>query len=107
MLYTELKELIRQKNEEYKAHNDAINNATSENELQELRVRKYQFTKQYAQDMHDYIWEHLTELTPKDCTAFDLIPYSVWSSLSGRYALIVEQIKALHTKGETPSTSNT
>lgn len=100
MLYKELKDLISQENEEYKRHNDAINDAKTEKELHDLQVEKYLFKKAYAQHLYDFIWAHLTELTPKDCTAFDLVPYGVWASLSDKYAVIIDHIKALHAKGE-------
>ena len=67
--------------------------------MSELRTAKYQFIKEYAQKLYNFIWEHLSELTPKDCTAFDLVPYSVWASLNDKYVIIIEQIKQLSERG--------
>ena len=95
MLYERLKHLIDEENQHYRVFNDRIQAATSEDEVSELRTEKYQFIKEYAQKLYNFIWDNLSELTPKDCTAFDLVPYSVWSSLNDKYVIIIEQIKQL------------
>lgn len=77
MLYEQLKNLIDEENQHYRVFNDRIQAATSEDEVSELRTAKYQFIKEYAQKLYNFIWDNLSELTPRDCTAFDLVPYSV------------------------------
>ena len=100
MLYERLKQLIDEENQHYRVFNDRIQAATSEDEVSELRTAKYQFIKEYAQKLYNFIWEHLSELTSKDCTAFDLVPYSVWAGLNDKYVIIIEQIKQLSNGGD-------
>lgn len=100
ILYEQLKQLIDEENQHYRVFNDRIQAATSEDEVSELRTAKYQFIKEYAQKLYNFIWENLSELTPKDCTAFDLVPYSVWSSLNDKYVIIIEHIKQLSEGGD-------
>lgn len=99
MLYDQLKQLIDEENQHYRVFNDRIQATISEDELSELRAAKYQFIKEYAQKLYNFIWEHLSELTPKDCTAFDLVPYSVWAGLNDKYVIIIEHIKQLSERG--------
>lgn len=94
MLYKQLKEMINSENKIYEDYNDKINNAKSDDEVTELRHEKYVFIKEYAQKLYDFLWTNIEQLTAKDCTAFDLVPYHVWSSLSEKYTIIIEQIKS-------------
>ena len=93
MLYKQLKELINSENKIYEDYNDKINNAQSDEEVTALRHEKYVFIKAYAQKLYDFLWANIEQLTAKDCTAFDMGPYRVWSSLSEKYTIIIEQIK--------------
>lgn len=99
MLYEKLKYLIDEENQHYRAFNDRIQAATSEDEVSELRTAKYQFIKEYAQKLYNFIWDNLSELTPRDCTAFDLVPYSVWAGLNDKYVIIIDKIKQLSEGG--------
>ena len=93
MLYKQLKEMINTENKIYEGYNDQINNAQNEEEVSELRHEKYVFIKEYAQKLYDFLWANIEQLTAKDCTAFDMVPYRVWSSLSEKYTIIIDQIK--------------
>ena len=95
MLYERLKQLIDEENRHYCDFNDRIQSTTSEDELTKLRLEKYQFSKNYAQKLYNFVWDNLSNLTPRDCTAFDLVPFSVWASLNDKYVIIIEQIKQL------------
>ena len=65
-------------------------------ELTEHRAIKRQFMHDYAQELNDFIWNHLSELTPKTCVVFDLVPYTIWNVMSEKYTTIIDKIKELH-----------
>lgn len=39
---------------------------------------------------------NLSELTPKTCVVFDLVPYTIWNVMSEKYTTIIDKIKELH-----------
>lgn len=93
MLYDELVSLIDSKNKIYKELNDSIYSAKTVEEYKQASIRKKHFIHIYSQDLYDFLWSRLSELTAKDCIAFDLVPYIVWAQLSERYSMIINVIK--------------
>ena len=93
MLYDELVSLIDSKNTIYKELNDSIYSAKTEEDYKQASIRKKHFIHVYSQELYDFLWIRLSELTAKDCLAFDLVPYIVWAQLSERYSMIINAIK--------------
>ena len=91
-----LKNLIKEENLKYEYFNQLIENSNSEEDLLENKLRRRQFIKDYAQNLHDYIWEQLPDLTPKECVIFDMVPYTIWNEMSEKYTTIIDKIKELH-----------
>ena len=86
-----LKNLIKENNLKYEYFNQLI-----EEDLLENKLRRRQFIKDYAQKLHDYIWQQLPDLTPKECVIFDMVPYTIWNEMSEKYTTIIDKIKELH-----------
>ena len=93
MLYDELVSLIDSKNKLYKELNDSIYSAKTDEESKHASIRKKHFIHVYSQELYDFLWSRLSELTAKDCLAFDLVPYIVWAQLSERYSIIIDTVK--------------
>lgn len=91
-----LSRFIQKKNEEYSLLNDKVEQSETIEELTENRAIKRQFMHDYAQELNDFIWNHLSELTPKTCVVFDLVPYTIWTVMSEKYTTIIDKIKELH-----------
>lgn len=91
-----LSRFIQKKNEEYSLLNDKVEQSETIEELTENRAIKRQFMHDYAQELNDFIWNHLSELTPKTCVVFDLVPYTIWNVMSEKYTTIINKIKELH-----------
>lgn len=91
-----LSHFIQKKNEEYSLLNDKVEQSETIEELTENRAIKRQFMHDYAQELNDFIWNHLSELTPKTCVVFDLVPYTIWNVMSEKYTTIIDKIKELH-----------
>lgn len=91
-----LSRFIQKKNEEYSLLNDKVEQSETIEELTENRAIKRQFMHDYAQELNDFIWNHLSELTPKTCVVFDLVPYTIWNVMSEKYTTIIDKIKELH-----------
>ena len=91
-----LSRFIQKKNEEYRLLNDKVEQSETIEELTENRAIKRQFMHDYAQELNDFIWNHLSELTPKTCVVFDLVPYTIWNVMSEKYTTIINKIKELH-----------
>lgn len=91
-----LKKLIKEENLKYEYFNQLIENSQSEEDLLENKLRRRQFIKDYAQKLHDYIWQQLPDLTPKECVIFDMVPYTIWNEMSEKYTTIIDKIKELH-----------
>lgn len=91
-----LSRFIQKKNEEYSLLNDKVEQSETIDELTENRAIKRQFMHDYAQELNDFIWNHLSELTPKTCVVFDLVPYTIWNVMSEKYTTIIDKIKELH-----------
>ena len=90
------KKLIKEENLKYEYFNQLIENSNSEEDLLANKLQRRQFIKDYAQKLHDYIWEQLPDLTPKECVIFDMVPYTIWNEMSEKYTTIVDKIKELH-----------
>lgn len=91
-----LNHFIQKKNEEYSLLNEKVEQSETIEELTENRAIKRQFMHDYAQELNDFIWNHLSELTPKTCVVFDLVPYTIWNVMSEKYTTIIDKIKELH-----------
>ena len=91
-----LSRFIQKKNDEYSLLNDKVEQSETIEELTENRAIKRQFMHDYAQELNDFIWNHLSELTPKTCVVFDLVPYTIWNVMSEKYTTIIDKIKELH-----------
>lgn len=91
-----LKKLIKEENLKYEYFNQLIENSQSEEDLLENKLRRRQFIKDYAQKLHDYIWQQLPDLTPKECVIFDMLPYTIWNEMPEKYTTIIDKIKELH-----------
>lgn len=91
-----LKNLIKEENLKYEYFNQLIENSNSEENLLANKLQRRQFIKDYAQNLHDYIWEQLPDLTPKECVIFDMVPYTIWNEMSEKYTTIIDKIKELH-----------
>ena len=95
-----LSRFIQKKNEEYSQLNNKVEQSETIEELTENRAIKRQFMHNYAQELNDFIWNHLSELTPKTCVVFDLVPYTIWNVMSEKYTTIIDKIKELHQEGD-------
>lgn len=91
-----LSRFIQKKNDEYSLLNDKVEKSETIEELTENCAIKRQFMHDYAQELNDFIWNHLSELTPKTCVVFDLVPYTIWNVMSEKYTTIIDKIKELH-----------
>ena len=91
-----LNKLIQEENIKYEYFNQLIENSQSEEDLLENKLRRRQFIKDYAQKLHDYIWQQLPNLTSKECVIFDMVPYTIWNEMSEKYTTIIDKIKELH-----------
>lgn len=91
-----LKKLIKEENLKYEYFNQLIENSQSEEDLLENKLRRRQFIKDYAQKLHNYIWQQLPDLTPKECVIFNMVPYTIWNEMSEKYTTIIDKIKELH-----------
>ena len=91
-----LSRFIQKKNKEYCLLNTKVEQSETIEELTENRAIKRQFMHDYAQELNDFIWNHLSELTPKTCVVFDLVPYTIWNVMSEKYTTIIDKIKELH-----------
>lgn len=91
-----LKNLIKEENLKYEYFNQLIENSNSKEDLSANKLQRSQFIKNYAQKLHDYIWEKLPDLTPKECVIFDMVPYTIWNEMSEKYTTIIDKIKELH-----------
>lgn len=91
-----LKKLIKEENLKYEYFNQLIENSNSEEDLLANKLQRRQLIKDYAQKLHDYIWEQLPDLTPKECVIFDMVPYTIWNEMSEKYTTIIDKIKELH-----------
>jgi hypothetical protein len=96
MLYNELDKLVEDYNERYRNANDWVIQATTELELEEAKADKAQLVNDYSQALYDFLWDKLSQLTAKDCIAFDLVPYGVWQKFSSKYELILKKVLELH-----------
>lgn len=96
MVYKELDKLIEDYNERYRNANDWVVQATTELELEEAKADKAQLVHDYSQAIYDFLWDKLSQLTAKDCIAFDLVPYGVWQKFSSKYELILKKVLELH-----------
>lgn len=96
MLYNELDKLVGDYNERYRNANDWVIQATTELELKEAKADKAQLVHDYSQALYDFLWDKLSQLTAKDCIAFDLVPYGVWQKFSSKYELILKKVLELH-----------
>lgn len=93
MLYDELVSLINSKNSIYKDLNDSLYLAKTDEEHKHASIHKKHFIHVYSQELYDFLWNRISELTARDCIAFDLVPYIVWAQLSERYSIIIDTVK--------------
>ena len=93
MLYDDLDKLIEDYNKRYRNANDWVIQATTELELNDAKADKNKLVHDYSQALYDFLWDKLSQLTAKDCIAFDLVPYGVWQKFSCKYGLILKKIK--------------
>ena len=96
MIYEELDKLIEDYNERYRNANDWVYRSTTKLELEETKANKNKLVYEYSQALYDFLWDKLSQLTAKDCIAFDLVPYGVWQRFSEKYGLILVAIKNVH-----------
>ena len=105
-MYEKLKQLIMDKNELYKELNDEVHqleqsvNDESES-LEASRFARWQFIHDYAQSLADFLWYNMCDLTPKDLSALDLVPYAVWRKMDEKSHAVVDAITRIH-NGEKP-----
>lgn len=105
-MYEKLKRLITDKNALYKELNDEVHQLEqSVNEeaeaLKNARFERWQFIHDYAQSLADFLWYNMCDLTPKDLSALDLVPYAVWRKMDEKSHAVVDAITRIH-NGEKP-----
>jgi hypothetical protein len=94
-MYEKLRKNIVAHNEKYVELNDLVHNAKTEQELQDAMTARWQFIHDYATWLGEFVWTNVTELTPADLSAFDLVPYIVWNKMSEKSERIVNLIMKL------------
>lgn len=105
-MYEKLKRLITDKNALYKELNDEVHQLEqSVNEeaeaLKNARFERWQFIHDYAQSLADFLWYNMLDMTPKDLSALDLVPYAVWRKMDEKSHAVVDAITRIH-NGEKP-----
>lgn len=50
----------------------------------------------YATELSTFIWDHITELKPRDLSAFDAVESPVWNKMSEKNARVVDAILRMH-----------
>lgn len=105
-MYEKLKRLITDKNALYKELNDEVHQLeqTVNDEAEALknaRFERWQFIHDYAQSLADFLWYNMCDLTPRDLSALDLVPYAVWRKMDEKSHAVVDAITRIH-NGEQP-----
>lgn len=100
-MYDKLKQLIENHNEQYQKFNDLVHSIKNDNEKNsdDLKIatqQRWQFIHNYASFLHDFLWEHMKELTPEDLSALDFVPYVVWNKMYDKSHIVVETIQKIH-----------
>jgi hypothetical protein len=103
-MYEHLKSMIESHNAHYEKLNDDVHHLESlmnehYDELEIAKHRRWQFIHDYAAFLADYLWKYKLNLTAKDLSALDLVPYAVWRKMSQKSEMIVQMIEKLY-KGE-------
>lgn len=91
-MFMTLVAIISEQNAYYAYYNHQIQVSDSP---EDALAQRTQFILEYADKLHDLIWNNLTQLTARDCVAFDLVPYTVWNVMSQKYVAMIDEIRAL------------
>lgn len=54
----------------------------------------------YAKLLSDFLWSKKQELTPKDLSALDMVPYDVWRRMSEKSNIVVQVIMDIYKEGK-------
>lgn len=100
-LYKQLKAIITKNNAIYEQLSDEIFDIESDvNEsaeaVEHAKHKRWQFIHDYATELSTFIWDHITELKPRDLSAFDAVESPVWNKMSEKNAMVVDAILRLH-----------
>ena len=98
-MYEELEKLIKENNEKYMRLNDLVYSIKSnkiEGNVVDAKFDRWQFTHDYAKLLSDFWWFRKQELTPKDLSALDMVPYDVWRRMSEKSNIVVQVIMDIY-----------
>lgn len=100
-LYKQLRAIITKNNAIYEQLSDEIfeiesNVNESADAVEHAKRKRWQFMHDYATELSTFIWDHITELKPRDLSAFDAVVYPVWKKMSEKNAMVVDAILRLH-----------
>ena len=100
-LYKQLRAIITKNNVIYEQLSDEIfeiesNVNESAGAVEHAKRKRWQFMHDYATELSTFIWDHITELKPRDLSAFDAVESPVWNKMSEKNAMVVDAILRLH-----------
>ena len=100
-LYKQLRAIITKNNAIYEQLSDEIfeiesNVNESAEAVEHAKYKRWQFMHDYATELSTFIWDHITELKPRDLSAFDAVESPVWNKMSEKNAMVVAAILSLH-----------
>ena len=105
-VYEELAKIIAENNEKYTKLNEHVYSIRSHETKESLAVLekakfdRWQFTHDYAKLLSDFLWSKKQELTPKDLSALDMVPYDVWRRMSEKSNIVVQVIMDIYKEGK-------
>lgn len=100
-MYEKLKKMILDKNAQYQELNDLVHRLSQSlqdgaTELENAKHERWQFIHDYARSLADFLWYNMCDLTPKDLSALDLVPYAVWRKMGEKSQVVVDTIQRIH-----------
>ena len=105
-MYEELAKIIAENKEKYAKLNEHVYSIRSHETkqtlaaLEEAKFDSWQFTHDYAKLLSDFLWSKKQELTPKDLSALDMVPYDVWRRMSEKSNIVVQVIMDIYKEGK-------
>ena len=104
-LYKQLRAIITKNNVIYEQLSDEIfeiesNVNESAEAVEHAKRKRWQFMHDYATELSTFIWDHITELKPRDLSAFDAVESPVWNEMSEKNERVVNAILRMHNEAK-------
>lgn len=109
-LYKQLRAIITKNNAIYEQLSDEIfeiesNVNESADTVEHAKRKRWQFMHDYATELSTFIWDHITELKPRDLSAFDAVESPVWNEMSEKNERVVDAILRMHNEAKEGKTN--